>query len=205
MLKEKILLFPAPVRIFHWIFAISLTIAILTGIVPGLEAYTRQPIMPLRTVRLLHVSSGFICLGAVIFRAGYAFISGDYKDFGINLQDIKTLPALVKYYLFIEKNPPPLRTKLNIGQKFIYLSWLVAIIYLSLTGILLLDSYFTAYGRFFYFLQRLILPQTNRFVRYHLTIYMIVTILVHIYLAHTEDIARSQAIITGWVRVRLKK
>jgi len=155
--KKKILLFPAAVRIFHWVLVASLTVTIITGLVPGLGLY----ILPMRTVRLLHASAGFIAFAAVIFRTGYAFTSGDYKEFSINIQDIKTIPALLKYYLFIEKDPPPLRTKFNVAEKIIYLSWLLAIFYLSLTGILLFHSYFGAKGWPFFVFERILPPQRN--------------------------------------------
>jgi len=203
--KKKILLFPAPVRIFHWVLVASLTVTILTGIVPGLGLYLEKPILPIRTVRLLHASAGFIAFAAVIFRTGYAFTSGDYKEFSINIQDIKTIPALLKYYFFMEKDPPPLRTKYNVAQKIIYLSWLLAITYLSLTGILLFHSYFGAKGWSLMVFERILPPQRNRFIRYHITIYMVISIFTHVYLAHTEDIAKLQAMFTGWIRVKSKK
>ncbi|MCR4430399.1 MAG: cytochrome b/b6 domain-containing protein [Tepidanaerobacteraceae bacterium] len=203
--QNKLLLFPAPVRIFHFVLAASLTAAIATGIAPGLGLHFERPVLAMRYVRLIHASAGFIAFGAVIFRTGYALVSGDYKDFSINAQDIRTIPSLLGYYLFLRKEPPPLRTKLNVGQKLIYLSWFACIIYLSLAGMLLLYSYFDTMGWPFTFFQKALPPQRNRFIKYHVTIYLIATIIVHIYLAHTEDIARMQAIFTGWVRVSPRK
>lgn len=203
-LEKKILLYPAPVRIFHWVLVVSLSIIIITGLLLSPGIYPHGTLLPLKTLRFFHVSCGFIAFAAVIFRAGYAFVTGDYKDFSISLDDIKSIPSLVRYYFFIQKEPPPLRTKFNIGQKVIYLSWLIAITYLSLTGILLLESYFKEKGGPFFLLERVLLPQTNRFIRFYLTLYMVATILGHIYLAHTEDIAKLQAMFTGWVKFTLK-
>jgi len=198
---EKILLFPLPVRIFHWILVVSLSAAIISG----LEISFAYPLTDMRIIRLIHVSSGLIALSVVIYRLGYALISGDYKNFSINMEDIRTLPDLVRYYLFLKSDTPPLRTKYNIGQKMVFLSWLFAIIFLAFAGIMLLNSFFIAKGTGFAFICGRILPQHLRMCKYYLTIYMVITIMLHIYLALTSDIAKAQAMFTGWVRKKPKK
>ena len=198
---SKLLINPLPVRIFHW----SLVVSLSTAIISGLEISFTRPLVALRIIRFAHASAGLIALAVVFYRVGYAFISGDYKTFAINAEDIKTIPDLAKYYLFINKNPPPLRTKYNVGQKLIYLSWLLVILFLAFGGILLLNSFFITKGGVFVLVSRIILPQRLRMVKFSLTIYMVITIMLHIYLAHTSDIAKAQAMFTGWVRKKTQK
>jgi len=198
---KKILLYPLSIRIFHLVLIISLIITIITGIAISFS----YALLPMRTIRLMHISGGFVAFAVVLFRLGYAAISGDYKNFSIKLADFRTIPDLVKYYMFMQQNPPPLRTKYNIGQKFTMFSWLIAILYQSFVGILLFNSSFISKGRAFFPLARLILPQQIRVTKYYLTIYFIMTIMLHIYLAHTEDIAKTQSMFTGWVRLSKKK
>lgn len=196
----NLLLYPLPIRIFHWLLVASLSLTIIFGLMISF-AY---PFLPMKVVRFVHVSSGFVAFGVLLYRIGYALLSGDYRNFSIKLEDFKTFPDLIKYYLFLRQNPPPLRTKYNIGQKIIMLSWLVGILYQTFAGIVLLNSSFVATDSLLSLLAKLTLPQHIRTTKFFLTIYFIVTIMVHIYLAHTEDIAKSQSMLTRWVRVKRK-
>jgi Ni/Fe-hydrogenase 1 B-type cytochrome subunit len=197
----NILVYPLPIRIFHWVLVFSLSLTIISGIIISFT----YPLLTMRTVRFIHVSMGFIVLAITLYRLGYGFLSGDYKNFSIKLEDFKTFPELVKYYLFLREDPPPLRTKYNIGQKFTMFSWLMGVFYLAFAGIMLLNASFVSKGPAFFPLARFILPQQIRVTKFFLTIYFIITIILHIYLAHTEDIAKTQSMFTGWVRVLRKK
>lgn len=194
--NKKILLNPLPVRIFHWTLVISLVFAISSG----LQISFVKPLTTIRTVRFIHISSGLIALAIIIYRVGYALISGDYINFIITKKDIKTAPRFIKYYVFMEENLPPLDTKYNIGQKITFLSWLGVILFLSFGGILILNSFFITKGNMFFPISRIILPKRLRMAKYFLTIYLVITIMLHIYLALTSDIAKTQAMFTGWVQ-----
>ncbi|NLZ53243.1 MAG: hypothetical protein GX892_08865 [Thermoanaerobacteraceae bacterium] len=197
----NILLYPLPIRIFHLVLVISLSLSIISGLMISFT-YT---LVPMKTIRFVHISSGFVAFGIVLYRLGYAFVSGDYENFSIKLKDFKTLPELAKYYLFLRETPPPLRTKYNLGQKITMLSWLIGIFYQTIAGIMLLNPSFVSKSSVLSLLSRLILPQHIRTTKYFLSIYFVMTIMLHIYLAHTEDIAKSQSMLTGWVRVKTKK
>lgn len=197
----NILLYPLPIRIFHLVLVISLSLTIISGLMISFT-YT---LVPMKTIRFVHISSGFVAFGIVLYRLGYAFVSGDYENFSIKLKDFKTLPELAKYYLFLRETPPPLRTKYNLGQKITMLSWLIGIFYQTIAGIMLLNPSFVSKSSVLSLLSRLILPQHIRTTKYFLSIYFVMTIMLHIYLAHTEDIAKSQSMLTGWVRVKTKK
>jgi len=195
----KVLQNTAAIRVFHWILVASLTTALLTG----LQVSFAEPLfLTMRTLRLIHMSGGFVAFAAVLYRIGYAFITGDYRNFSINFQDLKTFPHLIRYYLFLEKRPPKLRTKYNVGQKFVFFSWIICTFYLTFAGILLYNSYFSQSAYNFHFLQKMLPPVYNRLLKYYVTIYMLSTIMLHIYLAHTEDIAKSHSIFTGWIKVK---
>lgn len=194
----NILLYPLPIRIFHLVPVISLSLTIISGLMISFT-YT---LVPMKTIRFVHISSGFVAFGIVLYRLGYAFVSGDYENFSIKLKDFKTLPELAKYYLFLRETPPPLRTKYNLGQKITMLSWLIGIFYQTIAGIMLLNPSFVSKSSGPSLLSRLILPQHIRTTKYFLSIYFVMTIMLHIYLAHTEDIAKSQSMLTGWVRVK---
>ena len=81
----------------------------------------------------------------------------------------------------------------------------MGVFYLAFAGIMLLNASFVSKGPAFFPLARFILPQQIRVTKFFLTIYFIITIILHIYLAHTEDIAKTQSMFTGWVRVLRKK
>ena len=196
----NILLYPLPIRIFHWVLVASLSLTIISGLMISC-AYA---LVPMKSIRFIHISAGFVAFGIVLYRLGYAFMSGDYRNFSIKLKDFKTFPDLARYYLFLRENPPALRTKYNIGQKITMLSWLMGILYQTFTGIMLLNSSFVSKTSALALLSKLILPRYLRTTKYFISIYFVITIMLHIYLAHTEDIAKSQSMLTGWVRVKRK-
>jgi len=195
----KVLQNTVAIRIFHWVFVTSLSTALLTGLQ---VSFAKPLFLSMRTLRLIHMSGGLVAFSAMLYRIGYAFISGDYRNFSVNFQDLKTFPHLIRYYLFLEKRPPKLRTKYNVGQKFIFFTWILCVFYLTSAGILLYNSYFSQSLYNLHFFQKLLAPVYNRLLKYYITIYMISTIMLHIYLAHTEDIAKSRSIFKGWIKVK---
>ena len=90
----NILVYPLPIRIFHWVLVFSLSLTIISG---SIISFT-YPLLTMRTVRFIHVS-GFIVLAITLYRLGYGFLSGDYKNFSIKLEDFKTFPTCEIFFL----------------------------------------------------------------------------------------------------------
>ncbi len=183
---------PFWVRAFHWGFAFSLTGILLTG----LELHKPATFLALNYGKVLiaHITFSWFSMGFMAIRIADALIRRDHSLIP-RLHDLKRFPKLMAYYLFLRSSPPPSR-KYNSGQLLIYISWFPLFLVASLLG---LASYWQ--GEHLIWVWRLVGGfQVLRWIKLTISIYMITTILVHIYLSLTEDISRLQAMITGYER-----
>jgi len=183
---------PIWVRIFHWGFAFSLSVLILTG----LELHKPASFLALNygMVSKAHIVSAWFALGFVAIRIADALIRGDHSLIP-GIHDLKRFPKLMAYYFFLRSSPPPSR-KYNSGQLLIYFSWFPLFLIASLLG---LASYWQ--GEHLVWVWRLVGGfQVLRWIKFTISIYFMATIPIHIYLSLTEDISRLQAMITGYER-----
>ncbi|EGW39803.1 cytochrome b/b6 domain-containing protein [Desulfosporosinus sp. OT] len=192
-IKGKIIPFqPIWVRVFHWGFAASLTVLILTG----LELHKPASFLALNYGKVLiaHIASAWFALGFMAIRIVDTLLRHDYSLIP-RIHDLKRFPKLMAYYFFLRSTPPPSK-KYNSGQLLIYFSWVLLFLIASLLG---LASYWQ--GQHLIWVWRLVGGfQVLRWIKFTITIYFLATIPVHIYLSLTEDISRLQAMITGYER-----
>lgn len=183
---------PLWVRVFHWGFALSLTVILLSG----LELHKPASFLALNYSKVLmaHLVFGWTGLGFVAIRIVDAILRRDYSLIP-SIQGLKNLPKLLAYYFFLRSFPPPSK-KYNSLQQLIYLSWILLFLVASLLG---LASYWQ--GKHLIWVWHLVGGfQVLRWIKYSITIYILATILVHFYLSLTEDMSRLQAMITGYER-----
>jgi len=183
---------PIWVRIFHWGFAISLTVVILSG----LQLHKPASFLALNFSKVLtaHLVFSWFSMGFLAIRITDALIRRD-DSLIPKIQDLKHFPQLMAYYFFLRSSPPPAR-KYNSGQLLIYFSWFFLFVLASLLG---LSSYWQ--GEHLIWVWRLVGGfQMIRWTKFIITIYFLATIPVHIYLSLTEDISRLQAMVTGYER-----
>lgn len=183
-------------RFFHWSQMFLLGTGIITGI------YLGNPIIcliPMRTVRYIHITVNVILSALVLTRIYFAFATGDSRNFTFHRGDGKKLVQLMRYYLFLARDLPYEESKYNIGQRVIYVSWVFAWFFHSITGLILASPAASVSVQAAVYFGGL---QTIRFVRYLLAVYFVVTIIVHIYLSITSDPAKLQAMFSGYVRVK---
>lgn len=122
---------PIWVRIFHWGFAFSLTLVILSG----LQLHKPASFLALNFSKVLtiHLISCWFALGFLGIRMADALIRKD-NSLIPKLQDLKHFPQLMAYYFFLRSSPPPGR-KYNSGQLIIYTSWIFLFLIASLLGL----------------------------------------------------------------------
>ena len=142
---------------------------------------------------LIQTSVGFLAAGLFISWVYFNIVTQAYQDILFRWRDLRDFKGLMKYYLFIEKKPP-VHGKYNSGQRLIFTSWFIVFIFMLLTGLLL---YSTSHG--------LVLPvpvidQKVRFYHFLGALWFVGTVPLHIYLVLTEDPAKFQAMITGWIK-----
>ncbi|NMA70036.1 MAG: cytochrome b/b6 domain-containing protein [Desulfitobacterium sp.] len=182
--------FPLPVRIFHWGFAFTLTGIILTGFI----LHKPLPFLALTYSKIFiyHVIFGWLATAFFIFRLVDMLIRKD-KTLLPSLGELKNLPKLLAYYLFLRPYKPP-SGQYNIGQKLIFISWLILFPFLVLLS---LGSYFA--GQHLDWVVKFIGGlQYLRMTKYLGAVYFVATILLHIYLSLTEDLASLQSMVTGY-------
>jgi thiosulfate reductase cytochrome b subunit len=183
---------PIWVRVFHWGFALSLTVVLLSG----LELHKPASFLALNYSKVLiaHLVFCWSAMGFVAIRIADAIIRRDHSLIP-SIQGLNHFPKILAYYFFLRSSPPPSK-KYNSLQQLIYFSWLLLFLVASLLG---LASYWQ--GKHLIWVWWLVGGfQVIRWIKYSISIYFLATILVHIYLSLTEDISRLQAMITGYER-----
>jgi Ni/Fe-hydrogenase 1 B-type cytochrome subunit len=162
-------------------------------------SYPTIVLISMRTIRYIHLLINAVLAALVIARIYFAYAVGDYRNFSFHRGDRKKFVQLMAYYLFLANEAPYEETKYNVGQRLIYVSWIYAWLMEAITGLVLANPHHGSSVLITAYFGGL---QMVRFVHYVLAVYFTVTIIVHIYLATTSDLAKFQAMISGFVRVK---
>lgn len=191
-MDKKILVHSRIIRICHWLFAFSVILLITSGL------YSHYPVKfgnfyDMKTNVFIQIAVAFFATGVFTVWVYYNLMTEAYKDLWFKPRDIIDFKGLLKYYLFIEKNPP-YYGKYNAGQRIIFSSWVLVFIFMALTGIIL---YMVNFG---YILPFAVMLQKLRFYHFLGALWFVGTVPLHIYLVITEDPAKLQAIFTGWIK-----
>lgn len=183
---------PLVVRIFHWGFAFSMVMIILTGF----ELHSPFTFLAFNYGRVfeVHMTFAWLSLAFAALRLVDAIVRKD-TSLVPKLSDFKGFLAVLAYHFFLRDSLPP-GEKYDSGQKFIFFSWFIVFTVANLLG---MASYFM--GEHLVWAWRLVGGwQVVRWVKYTAAIYFSATILVHVYLSLTEDLSRLQAMVTGYER-----
>lgn len=188
---------PAPVRFFHWGFAFSLIVIIVTGLI------LHQPLLflalPYNKAFVMHVSFGWLASAFFIYRLVDMLMRKD-KTLLLSWQDIKNLPRVFAYYFYLRSDLPPYG-RYNSGQKIIFTSWFLTFPFLVFIS---LASYWA--GEHLDWVIKLLGGiQVLRIIKYFGAIYFASTILLHIYLGLTENLSKLQAMVTGYEQKNSEK
>lgn len=144
---NRIYLHPLPVRIWHWVNAVSFVVLILTGI--QIRYRDMIHVTSFRTAVDIHNIFGFILIGNFFIWLAYYLISGKLRIYIPPLNPKKFVSGSIRqaryygYGLFMgEENPhrPTPNDKFNPMQQAAYLMIMTVLIPLQLiTGVLLWD------------------------------------------------------------------
>jgi len=204
-MKKRVYLHPVPVRIWHWVNAISFIILILTGL--QIRFIGKTEWMSFQTAVKIHSVFGFILLANYLLWFCYYFFTG--KFFKIYVppfwKPVDWISGMIRQALYYgygimvgKKNPhhPSPEHKFNPLQQVAYLMIMMVCIPLQiLTGLVLWDPVkFAWLGKLLGGLQVVSLIHTGLWVFYGFFIF------VHIYLStlgHTP-LAHIIAMITGY-------
>lgn len=188
---------PLFIRINHWLHALAMLIAIPAGF------YIHYPspffLMPGMAAAHVLLDCAIIVLAATwISRVVYAVYSGHWREVLFTPADLVKLPGLIAYYLFLTRTHP-YYGKYNPGQKLLYTLWDILLIPLGISGLLLESPAVLADFRFVPPLLKLTAIRT---AHYYLSLFYAVTLILHTYLALTENPEIMRSMFVGYVRVR---
>jgi Ni/Fe-hydrogenase 1 B-type cytochrome subunit len=178
---------PLPAVIMHWVHVVSMIVLIVTGF------YIHGPFAPglMGLMRNMHFVFMFLLILTAIVRVWWAFLGAgtaetggtvkrrDYKYFGPQRENRGTLLGTVKYYTFLQKEPPKV-SKYNGLQKGTYVFWLLLILLQAITGFALWTPTMAFFQPLTYALGGLMYVRSLHYLFMWL---FIITTAIHIYLA----------------------
>jgi len=208
MLK-RVYIWELPVRIYHWINAITLAILAVTGyyignpfiaVGPG-EAYSNYV---MGTVRFIHYVAATVFGLNFFIRLYWAFVGNEFAQWKgllpITKKRIQDLPHQVKYYALLSPNPPPyLGHNPVAGLSYVALFILTAI--QGITG-LALNAEISPGGFWWKFFSWAFLIASNQTLRlvHHLLMYVFIAFfIIHLYMAVVYDILEGEGTISSIV------
>lgn len=189
---KKILRNPLSIRIFHWITVISVLLLSVSGFYIT-SPFSKNIFTKMDAARFVHFTFMWILVAMFVFRIYLAFAGKYGRHIMFSWQDLKKVPALFKYNLFLSNKEPDYTTKYNVGQKIVYSSWVLLIIVQIITGFILYypgQMYKGALDMGGFMMIRLI----------HNAVfwYFACTITLHVYLEFAEGGKTFMAMITGY-------
>jgi len=149
--------------------------------------------------RFLHFVFMYVLVATMIFNVYYSIAIGDFMNLFFTKKDLKDLPGVVKYYVFgmFNKKVRKKTGKYNAGQKLLYTSWSLFMLFQAITGFAM---YFPeTFSPFIYLFGGL-----NHFKAWHAIgawVFTITTV-VHMYLGTTGHTLLDfyKQMITGYER-----
>ncbi|MDA8235754.1 MAG: cytochrome b/b6 domain-containing protein, partial [Clostridia bacterium] len=141
--------------------------------------------------RLVHFIFMYILVTVALYKLFYVFHQGDLVKLIFRLRDLRSLPELIKYYIFLSKSMPT-EDKYNPGQKATYTLWFFLIVVQALTGFILYWP-----GPLGYLGHLLGGMSLVRLVHYLVTWVFVSTVIVHVYLVFITGGKLLIAMITG--------
>jgi Ni/Fe-hydrogenase 1 B-type cytochrome subunit len=202
---KRVFVWSGLLRIFHWAFAISIIILILTGTYIHYPPITTKwaefkPLHLMATLRYYHFAAGFVFIAAFLIRIYLLFFGNRYErlwDFlPINRRNIKSLFQSLKFYLYLT-DKHEWRMGHNVLAGTIYFILFICAAVMAVSGLFLLYpevAVVSKMGIFFFGSQ-----QSARFVHYFLNWAFLFFIIVHFYIAVWNDFKAPEAIISGAV------
>lgn len=176
---------PLPRRLAHLTHAISMVILALTGMYVHFPFFDANRLI----IKYTHYFFAFVVGVNYVFRVWWAFFS-DYPDadeFKLTLREIKTIPAVIKYYAFLAESKPHL-ADFNPMQKITYLSFAAVMPIIGLTGISLIFSQWLLPPLAPIFGDLPTAKLVMRLIHYLCNWFFIIFTVVHAYLAISEDL-----------------
>ncbi|TBW10769.1 Ni/Fe-hydrogenase, b-type cytochrome subunit [Azotobacter chroococcum subsp. isscasi] len=213
--QTAVYVYEAPLRLWHWVTALSIVVLGVTGYFIGAPL----PTMPGEAIdnylmgylRFAHFAAGYVLAIGFVGRVYWAFV-GNHHARELFLVPVhrkawwKELWHEVRWYLFLEQVPKKYIGHNPLGQLAMFCFFVVGALFMSVTGFAL---YAEGLGqgswadRLFGWVIPLFGQSQDVHTWHHLGMwYLIVFVMIHVYLAVREDIVSRQSLIStmvgGW-------
>ena len=216
---RRIYVWELPVRAYHWINAIVLTLLCVTGYLIGApvrlfdapEAYQQYWFA---WVRFIHFASAFIYVFNFAARIYWGFVGNQYATwrafFPLKKSQRQEIVDVIKADVLEVKLHGPISTGHNAVAGLVYFGTFLAFVFQTITGFALYSSMSNSWlPRMFTWIVPLMGGEFSVRFWHHLFLWFFVTfVIVHIYLAFYHDYIEGRgtvsSIIGGWKFDRVK-
>ena len=215
-LVKAVYVYEAPLRLWHWINALAITVLAITGYLIA----NPLPTMPgeasdhyvMGTIRFLHFSAAYIFAVGFLGRIYWAFVGNHHarQIFILPITNASWWAEIVheiKWYLFLVKEPKKYVGHNPLAQLMMFLFFTVGAVYMICTGFALygeglgINSW--AYGLFGWVISAVGGNSQQVHSWHHMGLWVtLIFVIVHVYAAIREDIMSRQSLIStmvsGW-------
>jgi Ni/Fe-hydrogenase 1 B-type cytochrome subunit len=182
-------------RVIHWLMALSIIFLILSGLYirfPGICTW-----VTMNTARFIHFISMYVLIFSWIAHT-YHTVMIEWEDEIAGWKDLKAVPGIIKYYLFLT-DEHPFYAKYNPLQKIFYnIVWFFVLIQI-ITG---LPMYWP--DKLMWFSNALGGIMALRILHDFMTYVFIIFMIFHVYMILLEDIRILWAMFHGYYYRRVE-
>ncbi|MHB1188956.1 Ni/Fe-hydrogenase, b-type cytochrome subunit [Thiobacillus sp.] len=213
---KAVYVYEAPVRLWHWINALAITLLAITGwfIASPLPSQPGEASANflMGYIRFAHFSAGYVLLIGFLGRIYWAFVGNHHA------RQLFVLPIFnaswwrevlfeLRWYLFLEKRPKKYVGHNPLAQLAMFLLFLTTVAFMIITGFALYGEGTQegswAHTLFTSWVIPLFGQSQNVHTWHHLGLWVIIVfVLVHVYAALREDIMSRQSLVStmlsGW-------
>ncbi len=211
--EPAVYVYEVPVRLWHWVNALAITVLAVTGYFIG----SPLPSMPgeaidnflMGYIRFAHFAAGYVVAIGFLFRIYWAFMGNEHARQIIlpplfSVEWWKGVMHEVRWYLFLTKEPKKYIGHNPLAQLVMYVVFFWGIVFMIVTGFALYGEG-TGMGSWQYeMFSAWVIPlfgQSQDVHTWHHLImwYIIVFVIIHVYVAVREDIMSRQSIISSMI------
>jgi len=221
---KRVYVWEVPVRIFHWVTALSTTILVITGLIianpPAINANVEATnSFWFGYVRAIHFITAYILIANLIFRIYWSFVGNQFANWRnfipYSKKGIQNIIHVLKVDIFLGKDKEKKLYNISIGHNYLaafsYFIMTLFFILQVMTGLALIaDSSSWFLPHMFKWVSTMFGGDiTTRYIHHILTWLFIAFVVVHVYLVLFHDYveARGEAssMISGFKFIRSER
>ncbi len=221
---KRVYVWEVPVRIFHWVTALSTTILVITGLIianpPAINANVEATnSFWFGYVRAIHFITAYILIANLIFRIYWSFVGNQFANWRnfipYSKRGIQNIIHVLKVDIFLGKDKEKKLYNISIGHNYLaafsYFIMTLFFILQVMTGLALIaDSSSWFLPHMFKWVSTMFGGDiTTRYIHHILTWLFIAFVVVHVYLVLFHDYveARGEAssMISGFKFIRSER